>query len=564
MDFFIAANLNKLAANRYLEELFHKGQLQRAYEDDPVNAPSSKDLRHTFEEKMMQFIIRYPTLEFSDFMFMRDLDIFSSINKIMLIIIKYGCDCLIFLDRAVIRWILPTDYKDRTLNYHIKSIEKFVEAELTRLKMPLLRFKTINQARKEGHVVNMAFNRFIRNQYPNFQLDGILIDVNFFIIHLLTRSRSEMGKLLLNTLINVFKASNDHSMYMREVDRLRTMNILYGDKVPTQLKSTLEMEVDNMYPSNEIGNSLSSNFAKIIDEALATTTTSPPLPSADDDDGLLDSELNDDEDDAEEVAKPDINERAISTSVIYFELSQLTVLVEQPVVVKQLKQFLQRSCFCQTDTKRFCILLFYNSEKNVYNLLTRQVHTAKGVLAKQKDPLICGWSGMFNNITKTVLLRDLKLYNKMYKVKKTQIYQVSDLQQLKSDLSHVIAEIEGNRVTDIIAENIQSPTAQATFKNSLQPIYYDATAIIAPLHQRLHQDTINQDTIPLHQSDDATGIHLNHDLNDEHFPALSSQTQEALLQDAISSASELSYLTDTYVPESSTGEVVTASLAMVA
>lgn len=74
MNYYISENLNRLAANRYLEELFIKGRLQTQYENDPNNSPTSKFYRQEFDQDLMSFVVKYPDFKFNDFVFMRDLE----------------------------------------------------------------------------------------------------------------------------------------------------------------------------------------------------------------------------------------------------------------------------------------------------------------------------------------------------------------------------------------------------------------------------------------------------------------------------------------------------------
>lgn len=174
-------------------------------------------------------------------------------------LLKYGCDCLIYLDRSVLCWILRRNYKDRTLTRHLAKLESFVEDELKKMKMPILQYKNISLAQKDGHVLNMAFKKFARNLYPNVKLNGILVDVNFFVTRLLVKTKSEVAQSLLNTFVNFFKANNDFCHYIQELSRFDKLRLLYGNSLPSSISEaqTSNIHIRSLYMSSCV-NSLSS------------------------------------------------------------------------------------------------------------------------------------------------------------------------------------------------------------------------------------------------------------------------------------------------------------------
>lgn len=222
----VTENINRLASNPYLEQCFSAGVLQRtlAAEDRP-------NLHRMFQENIIEFVAKYPNLTFFDFIFLRGIDTKSVLLKIILILIKYGCDCYIYMDRSVLRWLLPP-LKDRTITNHMNRIENMVCKELTSKHLPVMRFSNIKDAIDAGHSVNRAFHQYTRSKYPKVPCNGILIDINFFLIYVLVYIKSDKSITLLDTFIEVFKANNDYIMYILELNRYTaiTTNIyMYTD-----------------------------------------------------------------------------------------------------------------------------------------------------------------------------------------------------------------------------------------------------------------------------------------------------------------------------------------------
>lgn len=209
----VTENINRLASNPYLEQCFTAGVLQRTFaaEDRP-------NLHRMFQENIIEFVAKYSNLTFFDFIFLRGIDTKSVLLKIILILIKYGCDCYIYMDRSVLRWLLPP-LKDRTITNHLNRIENMVCKELISKRLPVMRFPNIKDAIDAGHSVNRAFYQYTRSKYPKVPCNGILIDINFFLIYVLVYIKSDKSITLLDTFIEVFKANNDYIMYVLELNR---------------------------------------------------------------------------------------------------------------------------------------------------------------------------------------------------------------------------------------------------------------------------------------------------------------------------------------------------------
>ena len=230
MNFYIHENVNRLSTNSYIEELFIKGKLQTSFENN--NGYPGDVYKEYFGKNLLEFVTKFSDLHFNDFLFMHGVSINKPTAKIVLMLLKYGSECLIYMDRSVTRWFIEGSInedekpnKDLNLQRKMRNIESFIASEHERLRIPQLKYNRIEKASKDGYDVNMAFNRFTRSRYPNSHLSGTLVEVNFFITKILPKINSKNSNELMEDVINIFKANNDYCTYLIETQRLDAVKL---------------------------------------------------------------------------------------------------------------------------------------------------------------------------------------------------------------------------------------------------------------------------------------------------------------------------------------------------
>ncbi|WBR61493.1 hypothetical protein [Drosophila suzukii associated hytrosavirus 1] len=456
MNFYILENINRLASNSYLEELFTKGKLQLLYEDDPQNARSADSYFSELDNDLLSFVVKYPNLKFNDFLFMRKIDVNSRHTQVILMLLKYGCDCLIYLDRSTLRWLINEEMCVSTLQRRLRVLEEYVEKKILELNLPLLKYNTKDEALNAGHIINMAFSAHTRNEFARYHFSGILIDVNFFFTQLLPRIKTDFTVGLLDCAINVFKANNDYCRYLTETGRLDKMKILYDATFPTTTSAESRIHLRSLY-QNTCSESSANEFDKIVNEILnnsyedllsyepvVTTKRKDSEPKKKKRKYPI-AEINFDElpwsTELQSDRSGNVLYKNVSASIVFFRAKPK---IEQEDLLKSVKKIMTTSCFYATVNKRFCVLLFYIEKNKSYRFMTRQIKTARAVLTRQNDErLICGWTGLRNIINKSILISSLKkMYN--YKIKCNQIYNIDDFEKLIKDLTICINSIEGD------------------------------------------------------------------------------------------------------------------------
>lgn len=508
MQFYINKEIHSLAQNSYLEDfLTLKSSLQNKFENDA--GYSGEVYREMFRTLEVAFAGRFPTLEFNDFLFMHGVPVNLPAAKAVLMLLKYGSDCLVFVDRPVLRWVIG-DKKSGNLQRYMRNTESYIEQELKRQNIPVLKFSRIEKAEEE-YRVNKAFCRFTRSRFPNSNLSGILVDVNFFFTRILTKVKSETAIFLFDYVINIFKANVDYTKYLTYKEQLAVAKlVLATDMVPTSsLNSRTVVEDDDDYDTkaaryaqtmdNENINICKSRrvaphfdtYESIVADALdSVRRASPQIPDdvceTDEPDNQTSDEVDDDDDIAATTAGVDVAATAdivmdgtavISSalggdsysedseifaqrrefellcdgavakkeimlgSLVYFVVK--STMSQRREVLKEVQKTISSVCLAAETKERFCVLLYFNVAKKSYHLMTRQIRTAKGVLIQQKDILVCGWSGINKNVTKTIVLNRLKAKNQDYDIKQTQIFGLPNLDVLRKDLLSIVMELRG-------------------------------------------------------------------------------------------------------------------------
>lgn len=529
VTYFIIDNLNRMAINRYLECYFVPGQLENRF------LKSGRDERYSWENCAFEFrstpidfVANYPNLTINDFIFMRGLDITSDVIKTILMLLRYGCDCSIYLDRAVLQWILWGSDKTKKAPRQLAKFEQYAISQAKNSDRGIVKeYKNIKEVDPKLNV-NSAFNQFIRNNVSKCNASGILIDIEFFVSKLINKANTRHSESLFKAIVNFCKANNDLSNYLMECSRYNKckfsacfntikniqenggnlltdnnnntddtqqsnvvvkLNSIYRDYCPSSIVSDFEMiqnealdsvlgresilndeddfiphtpdtmNIDNYVPDSTVcTQQKTKNKSKTKKNVTAISSNS--ISNVDDDDADDDKnfEFDDNEDtflsrnfkyssanNAADNEYDDLNEKKLSSSVLFFSMTRK--IKKSKNYMKNVQRVLTKSCFCADTNVRYCILLYYNLEDKFYRLMTRQVKTAKGVLSQQKDLLVCGWSGMCENITKNTVLKMLKTVNSSYKVKRTQLYKITNVDDLINDITTVVCNIENVRIT---------------------------------------------------------------------------------------------------------------------
>ena len=507
MNFYIHENVNRLSRNSYIEELFIKGRLQIAFENN--TGYEGNVYKEIFEKNFLKFVSKFNNLHFNDFLFMHGVPINSPTAKIVLMLLKYGSECLIYVDRSVLRWLYEGDIedtlnKDQNLQRKLKAIEIFIDMEFQRLKIHQPKYSRIEKATKDGHIVNMAFNRFTRYRNPYSNLSGTLVEVNFFFTKILPKINSKNANDLMENVINIFKANNDYCTYLFELQRLETVKLFYMSSRLSRSSNGTEEDDDDydiqnfhnhkyhpdkneepypkeIFQNKQMISSLPNSYESLVAEAIAAAKTDSKIPENTDllNDGNNNNNYIDDDDSDDSDLDPDnlvVDNYVVHASALGgyangedgdifkngrdFDITCGGMVAKKEIfvgtfvyfiikstmsqrrdVLKQTQKIISSVCLPSEVSEKYCILLYYNVSKKVYHLMTRQIKTARGVIIQQTDILICGWSGINKNVNKTLLLKHLKSKNNEYNVKKTQIYDCPPLDRLRKDLLEIILEL---------------------------------------------------------------------------------------------------------------------------
>lgn len=273
-------------------------------------------------------------------------------------------------------------------------------------------------------------------------MNGCLIDVNFFIVSLLQEVRSAFSKNLLNTLLNVFKANNDYCFYLNYLSNIspHAVNIM-------AINSNIALAELNMDANRELDELLEKSI-EILEETgdltsdddsnrATTTMYSTSAPSSP-------------QSSVSNISEAFTNARLenLDRSIFIKEISQtITFFVikdqdNENDVLSDIKNLLASTNCIYPHRKRFCVLLFYDKVEKIYNLMTRQVNTAKNAIQRTSDKLICGWTGMCSSITKTNIVKALKKEHRIYNIINNKFHNIYNINMLMDHISKVISDIE--------------------------------------------------------------------------------------------------------------------------
>lgn len=516
MQYYITENINRLALNPYLADVFTKGYLQTRYEQHAEESLEPAQLMREFENNIFSFIAKYENLKFPDFIYMRNMDISSADIKTVLMLLRYGSGCQIYLDRTVLRWSIQGLYKDKNVTRHLRALELYVETELEKENLPLLKFKRIIDAQKAGHFVNMAFYNYTRNMF-GFRVgsEGILVDVDFLILNVLMKSKSVFATNFFGNILKVFKANTDYTTYITEIGRFQTnlqmcskrigqlvtssseenvqINSLYGDSFTTITAPDIEKLISEVLQDEPHGDDMDTFEDQTADddeEEVSTTVAKTNKPrkyktklmkkhlsesTADDNDDTILSDNEDAVTDNEEI-----QHHVLHDKIIYFWLSQSQRKMTKSLA-KKIRTIMSKSCSKQNLNKKesYCVLLY--CDETSYRFVTRQVYTARGVLSQQEGQLVCGWSGLCHNTTKTIILSKLKsLPRRTYSIKRTQLFNIKDPAQLIDDVSNILSLIENTSTLDRTFEQQQLAGLPGATSSPHEPPVYNITIPVLP------------------------------------------------------------------------------------
>lgn len=129
---------------------------------------------------------------------------------------------------------------------------------------------------------------------------------------------------------------------------------------------------------------------------------------------------------------------------------------------------------------------------------------------------------MCHNITKTILLGESKRYNSKYNIKRIQIFDVVNVDALKTDITYLIEEIESNKITATISKSPPSTITTTTTTNEQiytpQMMYNPQQDIQSSINILSSQQSINI-LQPMHYEQEGYN-----------FPNLSPQQEAAILK----------------------------------
>ena len=468
MDYFIYDNITKLAANKYLEDLLQRGQLQSQFETDAINHLPSEYLEK-FHSDILSFTAKYSNLCFNDFLFMRNVDILRSETKAILLLIIYGADCKLFVDRAVLRWVL-TGIATRNMQRTLLRWERTLQQELP----DAIKFSSIDQAAKT-YILNMSFYRYCRNINQGSIYDGYVVDVNFFIMKILYRVKSPFTTSLFVLILDILKANVDYCAYLKELACIESMKFLFGNFSATDNLDTEQqkIQVKSLYTPKLSNGYYIENYDDIVNEILIQDVNMLGVNNnntEDDNDDENDADNdedddNDDDDNNNDDSIEKIEQKYINATIMYFLMPRK--LKKSKKIFKNLQSVLLKSCDFATQNKRFCVILYCEKKTSTYRLMTRQVKTARLVLRPHGDLPLCGWSGMIANISKTIIFKMMKELKTKYTIKGSMIYNVKNENVLINDITNIIINLE----------NTSSPQQYCPEITSSVPLVQNSTTV---------------------------------------------------------------------------------------
>lgn len=503
---FISTNINILAANEYINDLLVKGSLQTAYEAEPIENNTPRCIYQQFINNKENFVVLYPSLGFNDFLFMHNLDIASPDINVIVTLVRYGSGCRIYMDRAVLRWLLQGSPKEKNLQRNLKNLENFVIDHLEKNNKPVYRFKRIDLALRENFILNQAFHNYTHHNFPHGSHEGIIIDVNFLFTDLAFRANSVYSRNLITNILKIFEAQTLYGEYLyalsrynavkrtlelqveREQEQIKQFNFdipVYNTQIESYayknssavdklIYDTLNGDFDYFgfnaaAPSSDEGlgsdksnnndddahstssakshSSCSSSSSSSNNSSRASSRSRRPTVtnnnSSSSESEAEESEAEDNEDVVEDDSDFKIDDKILMPTVRFFRVHNVQRVNEK--VTKAAQKILEQSCNLAKTKERFCIVMLHSDKDNVYKFITRQVNTAKLVLPQQKDRIVCGWSGLTTNLKKNQLLVDLKkAHPKRYTVKNVQLHKVKDEDLLIDNLTSLIQSIESD------------------------------------------------------------------------------------------------------------------------
>lgn len=522
--FYFNENINRLACNEYINELLTNGRLKDAYEADRSECNSPKFIHQQYLDNRVAFVVQYQGLGFNDFLFLNNLDIQLSDIRVIMTLLRYGSGCRVYMDRAVLKWLLQGSPKEKNLQRNMKSLEMFTIATMESQNKPVYRYKRMEQAKKDGFIINEAFYHFTHNNFHNSFHDGIVIDLNFLLTDLAMRANTVYSKKLISIILDIFNAQTEYGEYILETSRFNAMRNLYNKLEPwppQSCSSSILYEIKSGHKS-----STKSTLDKIVsqavnddddndsdsDEGLGTSCVNEslsPLPSPD----LSSDDSAEDEDEGEAVDRKkrkksvaaavgddadfvmddkfQISCYTISPTICFFSVTNAPI--KDGKFLLSIQKIMVSSCNASNTKERFCVVMFYDENENVYKFLTRQVFTGKNVLIQHNHQIVCGWSGMIMNMKKNLLLAEFKKkFGKKYTIKSMQVSNVKDRDEFVNDLTQMIKNLELNTI-----ENTNNRSLSSSPTPKLQKIIKPENISIQ------HQSIDNVEIVYLSSPDEA-------------------------------------------------------------
>lgn len=286
--------------NNYRFDLLQKSKLQQILENYPHNSRNTTDYyKKKFDEDIVSFVARYPVLNINDFLFIYDIDINLENTEILLLMLQHGHGDKIFLDQATVKYLLPSYDNPRILKYHLKKKENIIMNTMSNNCEKFPSYKRVKDAINDGHNVNMKFYNYVQTKVRSkgaeiFLLpNGVIVDVNYFIIHIINDVNHTLSRSLLEICFNIFKANNNFYIYTIELHRYEIQHILYNirqcddSNIRTYIQQLYALSEINTYRSdfdktlNSLVDSvpldfINSKFKEEIKENVVEKNTSPP------------------------------------------------------------------------------------------------------------------------------------------------------------------------------------------------------------------------------------------------------------------------------------------------